>query len=1097
MIHRFGNQTKAAPIVAVVLLLLMLALPQRAAAQWATDVSINNFISAAGKKPVMVHAGHGLVVAWVSGEGVWAKVLEEDGREMFPAALVAAMPSVTHLKAVGGTSTGLCYVAFATINGDVHVQAIDLAMPGLRGWSTHPNGVAIGSQADPVRGFAMGGDDIEGPVVAWASEGGPSNGRIVVQRLEPDGTTRFAAGPKVVDPSGATPQNNCDLYLWRGDGQIFVAWDEGNNVQGNNVIRLRSLHGATGAPTSAPITQLSTSGQKPRLGFRMGTPTGGSNPGFLNDELCAFWEEITIQGSTRLAAIQGAIFNKGLFQVRAPWILSEVTATTNSGIVIANIDDRTAYSGPSGGRSSVYVAWTRLNSTSGTYVPNVYRVGHGNVGNDNWWYGWSNSGLTTPQPISIVAAPRRASGAQFTSAPHVNEACVVWPSLTGSHIDLKVTKIRAHAGGASSFYTTAFLTRAPGDQILGNAVALGGNGWWGSSSQGPMEDFGVAAAWTDTRPPETSTHIYAQGVRWEELTAAERPLHDIWIRRASPFGLAYAMEEDFGAEPLLGTPFPWDSPDIWNSLSSSGTVHEPAEWGQTNILHIRLRNRGTQPVHSGRLHVYVSQLNTTTNWMNTVGGHGQQADAGLQVPPASANPPLYWRLLQVKNVQSIGPNGTTVKFFWRPDTLAPALNAGNNNKFCFYVRFEAPDDPLKFERQTIYRNVINDNNIAMKNVAVVDAINKRSTFNVTAPILLGRAGGSSISLEIHRSGPDESEIPLEKFNLSLKFPSHVIGAWIRKGQPGTGIRMLPDSSVLIIARDRAVITGLTAGQDSAFRVEYTFDPKDVGAHSSEFLLSQYTVAGDSTFLEGGLAFDVRPERVVATTGGDSVASERQGPGRSRVRTYQLYLVNRNPGGEPIDRTVFAVTGNASILAVGPPRDSQQVAVSFSRSGERSYVYTCGDEGGITLDSGGTLRPIYLTVATSDTGAFVLEYHTFNANGDTLTSSTVILEEPLLTAVDDDDRMAPVGPGSAVLHCFPNPASNVATVRYMLDDPLTAVSISVIDMKGNRLAVPVESRSLSDGTREATLNIGSLPAGAYMVRLQAGSTAHMTRLQVTR
>ena len=101
-------------------------------------------------------------------------------------------------------------------------------------------------------------------------------------------------------------------------------------------------------------------------------------------------------------------------------------------------------------------------------------------------------------------------------------------------------------------------------------------------------------------------------------------------------------------------------------------------------------------------------------------------------------------------------------------------------------------------------------------------------------------------------------------------------------------------------------------------------------------------------------------------------------------------------------------------------------------------------------------------------------------------------EEILAGVSAEDGAAPLVTGLAAP--YPNPTAGAATVTYTLAEP-GEVSLTVYDALGRRVAVLAEG-SHAAGAYEASVGAG-LPAGAYVVRLEAGGQAFDERVTVVR
>ncbi len=82
-----------------------------------------------------------------------------------------------------------------------------------------------------------------------------------------------------------------------------------------------------------------------------------------------------------------------------------------------------------------------------------------------------------------------------------------------------------------------------------------------------------------------------------------------------------------------------------------------------------------------------------------------------------------------------------------------------------------------------------------------------------------------------------------------------------------------------------------------------------------------------------------------------------------------------------------------------------------------------------------------------------------------------------------------------LVAWPNPAAGAVTLSYALAEA-SPVRLAVYDVLGRAVAVVAEGRREA-GEHRAGLDVSSLPAGLYLVRIDAGPEAHTRSLTVTR
>jgi hypothetical protein len=80
--------------------------------------------------------------------------------------------------------------------------------------------------------------------------------------------------------------------------------------------------------------------------------------------------------------------------------------------------------------------------------------------------------------------------------------------------------------------------------------------------------------------------------------------------------------------------------------------------------------------------------------------------------------------------------------------------------------------------------------------------------------------------------------------------------------------------------------------------------------------------------------------------------------------------------------------------------------------------------------------------------------------------------------------------------YPNPAAETATVSFVAGG-LSHARVVVYDMLGREVMLPFDGPVSPGAGAESEIDVSSLPAGVYLIRLEAGSRHVETRLTVAR
>ncbi|PKG42795.1 tyrosinase family protein [Psychroflexus sp. MES1-P1E] len=206
---------------------------------------------------------------------------------------------------------------------------------------------------------------------------------------------------------------------------------------------------------------------------------------------------------------------------------------------------------------------------------------------------------------------------------------------------------------------------------------------------------------------------------WEQNCPQSTTLSSDLYMKDNEFVVEYYR--DRGEEPNIDDGPMWTSKDIWVRNQADGVLnqsHQNPEYGRTNYVYVRVRNRGFQnSLGSEQLRLYWAKANTALTWPNHWDG-SMDNDGGF-----SLGEPLG--TLSIPQIG--GQDQTIVEFAWNdvpnPDDYNIGQGSDNPHHFCLLSRIDATNDPMANEvTGSVYQNTKNNNNIAWKNLSIVDLI---------------------------------------------------------------------------------------------------------------------------------------------------------------------------------------------------------------------------------------------------------------------------------------------------------------------------------------------------------------------------------------
>lgn len=276
---------------------------------------------------------------------------------------------------------------------------------------------------------------------------------------------------------------------------------------------------------------------------------------------------------------------------------------------------------------------------------------------------------------------------------------------------------------------------------------------------------------------------------------------------------------DNGDEPDIVSPYFHDSPDVWiRNNDDNGTTHQNAEYHPTNpnYVYVRVHNRGTIPsTVNDSLEAYWAKGSTSLQW----DGHwnGSIFIGGVVMGDTIGKKPIP--ILQPGQ-------STIIKFEWLPKN--PNDYNGINPEpwhFCLAARINSEKDPMTFpETSEFAENVQNNNNIAWKNLSVVDILPNSAIGGVVY------AGNPYDLPRAYRFRLHTETLIYEEAEVKLTLDPVIYNAWIAGGGIGTGIISTEEPNVVRITEPTAMLENVM------------FDPHEYGTVNLtfNFLTEEYT-----------------------------------------------------------------------------------------------------------------------------------------------------------------------------------------------------------------------------------------------------------------
>lgn len=329
-----------------------------------------------------------------------------------------------------------------------------------------------------------------------------------------------------------------------------------------------------------------------------------------------------------------------------------------------------------------------------------------------------------------------------------------------------------------------------------------GNGPDGDMYMNYMDYVDDAAMFMFTHDQVARMHASLSVARSEILgsdglvpVGAGLPVSDLWMQDTG---------DDTGDEPNPSGQPMYLSDDIWVRNAPDGLTnqdHQNPRGDQPNVVYIRVRNRGCPggAPESGTLRLYWAKASPALSW--------PAPWDGSVTAPATMGGAIGSQAVLV-------PPGTTqiYSFPWTPpDPSDYAAFGADRAHFCLLARIEtdsAPPFGMTFpETGNLYANVQNNNNIAWKNVTIVDIDGDGGRF---ADLVIGHFGDEwdrETTRLIFRTPKDEALPLFDWGHLLVEFRGEAVAEWMKGKVEFDGMERLHDGRLLVF-RPEARLWGI-------------------------------------------------------------------------------------------------------------------------------------------------------------------------------------------------------------------------------------------------------------------------------------------------
>ena len=279
--------------------------------------------------------------------------------------------------------------------------------------------------------------------------------------------------------------------------------------------------------------------------------------------------------------------------------------------------------------------------------------------------------------------------------------------------------------------------------------------------------------------------------------------------------------DDSGLEPNTVTQYLWTSSDIWiRNNDDNGTEHENPEYDPNNpvYVYVRVTNRSNVASTGNELlHLYWGKARTDLFWPRPWTGYNDP-QTGIRMGDEIGHP----------HIPILQPGESRIiKFSWRIPNPEDYIGIDPNPwHYCLLARIESLNDPMTYPETTdLVQNVKNNNNIAWKNVTVVNVVPNQSNVALTGTVAIGNMKDQSkmYYLELIKD-PNEAGNPIFKeAEVKIKMDNTLYDAWERGGKIAEALKATNDDKVKFVKGNNVILDNIAFNHHEMGILTLTFN----------------------------------------------------------------------------------------------------------------------------------------------------------------------------------------------------------------------------------------------------------------------------------
>ena len=336
--------------------------------------------------------------------------------------------------------------------------------------------------------------------------------------------------------------------------------------------------------------------------------------------------------------------------------------------------------------------------------------------------------------------------------------------------------------------------------------------------------------------------------------------------------------DDVGLQPNNTTQYMWASTDIWIRNQADGIEsHQNPEYSPTipNYAYIRVINKScVTSTGTEQLKFYWAKAGTSLEWPASWNGQNY-------FPSPSPSP-----LPNVKLGDEVGTLTIPILQAGQETILQIPFMVPNPNDysfagsdqwhFCLLARIEAVNDQ-PIETNNLYTNVQNNNNIAWKNITIVDLLTNKTN----GIIAVGNPFDEpkTFFLELVKEDLETGKPIYNEAEVTLKMDDVLYNAWVRGGKIAEQLNITSDEKKKIVKGNNVIIDNIAfnANEIGTLNINFNFLTEELTekTHFAYHVIQKDAVTGQ---IIGGETYIIKKQirpAFIADAGGNKIVDKNE------------------------------------------------------------------------------------------------------------------------------------------------------------------------------------------------------------------------------